>query len=154
MRTNTGLWWVLTGFFALVAVVYVGWNLLANWSAVASPELSWWETFTLSIEWVGSIALLFTALMGALIAFYIGRVHKAQQGELPEDILTADIDDGDPEIGEFSPWSWWPIVLASSAGVAMLGLAVGTWMLPIGFAIFAVAIVGWVYEYYRGYFAR
>lgn len=154
MRTNTGLWWVLTGFFALVAAVYVGWNLLANWSSVASPDLSWWETFTLSIEWVGSIALLFTALMGALIAFYIGRVHKAQQGELPEDILTADIDDGDPEIGEFSPWSWWPIVLASSAGVAMLGLAVGTWMLPIGFAIFAVAIVGWVYEYYRGYFAR
>jgi hypothetical protein len=57
-------------------------------------------------------------------------------------------------LGEFSPWSWWPIVLASSAALAILGLAVGTWLLPIGFGLFAVAIVGWVYEYYRGYFAR
>lgn len=106
------------------------------------------------IPWVGSIALLFLAFMGGLIAFYVQRVHKAQGGELPEDTPTADIDDGDPEIGEFSPWSWWPIVLAFSAGIAIIGLAVGTWMVPIGLAVFVVAIVGWVYEYYRGYFAR
>ena len=96
----------------------------------------------------------FTALMGALIGFYTGAVHRAQGGELPEDVLTADIDDGDPEIGEFSPWSWWPLVLASSAAVAIIGLAVGAWMVPIGLGIFVVAIIGWVYEYYRGYFAR
>lgn len=154
MKTNTGLWWLLTVFFLLMAVVYTGWNMIEHWATYASPDRSWWQTFTLSIEWVGSIALLFTSLMAALIAFYIGRVHKAQQGELPEDVLTADIDDGDPEIGEFSPWSWWPIVLAFSAAIAILGLAVGTWMFPIGIAIFVVAIVGWVYEYYRGYFAR
>ena len=53
----------------------------------------------------------------------------------------ADIDDGDPELGEYSPWSWWPIVLAASAAIAAVGLAVGTWMLPIGFAVFAIAIV-------------
>ena len=63
------------------------------------------------------IALFFGAFMGAMIAFYLDRTHKAQRGELPEDILTSDIDDGDPELGEFSPWSWWPIVLAASAGV-------------------------------------
>jgi len=89
-----------------------------------------------------------------MIAFYVGRVLKAQNGELPEDTLTADIDDGDPEMGEFSPWSWWPIVLAASAAIAVIGLAVGSWMVPIGFLVFVVAIVGWVYEYYRGYFAR
>ena len=100
------------------------------------------------------MALFFTVFMGALIAFYVGKVHKAQGGELPEDILTADIDDGDPELGEFSPWSWWPIVLAFSAALGMIGLAVGTWLMPIGFAVFLVAIVGWVYEYYRGHFAR
>jgi hypothetical protein len=75
-------------------------------------------------------------------------------GELPEDILTSDIDDGDPELGEFSPWSWWPIVLAGSAGIFVVGLAVGHFLLPIGLAVFVVAIVGWVYEYYRGNFAR
>ncbi len=144
MKTNINLWWILTWFFLLCAVVYTGWSILAH------PDLPWYN----GIEWVGSTALLFTVFMGAMIAFYVGRVHKAQGGELPEDTLTADIDDGEPEVGEFSPWSWWPLVLAFSAAIAMIGLAVGQFMIPIGFAIFIVAIVGWVYEYYRGYFAR
>jgi hypothetical protein len=144
VRTNTGLWWLLSGFFLLMAVVYTVWAILT------SPDQSWHT----GLEPVGTVALLFTCLMSALIAFYVGRVHAAQGGELPEDVLTADIDDGDPELGEFSPWSWWPIVLASSAALGMLGLAVGTWLFPIGLAVFVVAIVGWVYEYYRGYFAR
>ncbi|MFH8252367.1 cytochrome c oxidase subunit 4 [Microbacterium sp. B2969] len=145
MRTNTGLWWLLSAFFLLMAVVYSIWNVVAHTDI---PE--WYHR----IEWVGSVALLFTAFMSALIAFYMSRVHRAQRGELPEDMLTADIDDGDPELGEFSPWSWWPIVLAAAAAFGILGLAVGVWLFPIGLAIFVVAIVGWVYEYYRGHFAR
>ena len=143
MRTNVGLWWMLSAFFFLMAVTYTVWSLLF-----------YRGEFVNRIEWVGSTALLFTALMAALIAFYVQHVHRAQGGELPEDNLTADIDDGDPELGEFSPWSWWPLVLAASAGLAILGLAVGTWLMPIGLGLFAVAIVGWVFEYYRGYFAR
>ena len=156
MRTNAGLWWLLSVFFLLVFLFYTGWNLLENWNWAAeqNPDADGWFIFTNSIEWVGSVGLLFTAFMAALIAFYVGKVHKAQGGELPEDILTADIDDGDPELGEFSPWSWWPIVLAFSAALGMMGLAVGAWLMPIGLAVFVVAIVGWVYEYYRGYFAR
>ena len=144
MRTNVGLWWLLTVFFLLVAAVYTAWNIIAH------PDVAWYH----GIEWVGTVALLFTSFMSALIGFYVGRVHRAQGGELPEDILTADIDDGDPELGEFSPWSWWPLVLAFSAALGMIGLAVGAWMMPIGIGVFLVAIVGWVYEYYRGYFAR
>src|SRR6188768_1156625 len=154
MRTNTGLWWVIAAFFGVIAVVYTVWNLLGNWDTNLTGEQQLWETVTHSIEWVGSVALLFTALMSSLIAFYLGRVHNAQRGELPEDTLTADIDDGDPELGEFSPWSWWPIVLAFSAALGILGLAVGTWLFPIGLSVFVIAIVGWVYEYYRGHFAR
>ncbi len=144
MRANVGLWWLLVGFFMLMCIVYTTWNI------VNSTEQVWYHR----LEWVGSVALLFTALMAALIGFYLSRVRSAQGGELPEDVLTSDIDDGDPEVGEFSPWSWWPIVLAFSAGLAILGLAVGTWIFPIGVAVFLVAIVGWVYEYYRGHFAR
>lgn len=143
MRSNVGLWWLLSVFFLVVAVVYTWWNIVAHEGEIVHR-----------IEWVGSVALLFTAFMGGLIAFYLGRVHKAQRGDLPEDVLTADIDDGEPEQGHFSPWSWWPIVLAFSAALGMIGLAVGTWMMPIGLGVFVVAIVGWVYEYYRGYFAR
>ncbi|MBT2486316.1 MULTISPECIES: cytochrome c oxidase subunit 4 [unclassified Microbacterium] len=144
MRDNVILWWILTAFFALVGVVYTGWNIIAD------PTLP----LVNQIEWVGTVALFFSAFMAAMIAFYLDRTHSAQGGELPEDILTADIDDGDPELGEFSPWSWWPIVLAGSAAVFVVGLAVGQFLLPIGLAIFVVAIVGWVYEYYRGNFAR
>ncbi|MGW8483443.1 cytochrome c oxidase subunit 4 [Microbacterium sp. NPDC055903] len=144
MRDNIILWWVLTAFFGLMAVVYTGWNILAH----QDREL------VLAIEWVGTVALVFSTFMGAMVAWYLGRTHNAQGGELPEDILTSDIDDGDPELGEFSPWSWWPIVLAGSAAIFIIGLAVGHFLLPIGLAIFVVAIVGWVYEYYRGNFAR
>lgn len=144
MKTNANLWWLLAAFFLLCAILYTGWNIIEH------SSLPWHN----AIEWVGSTALLFTVFMAAMIAFYVGRVHKAQRGELPEDTLTADIDDGDPELGEFSPWSWWPLVLAFSAALAIVGLAVGTFLLPIGLAVFLVAIVGWVYEYYRGYFAR
>ena len=145
MRATVGLWWLLSSFFLLMCIVYTTWNI------VSSGDLGPWYH---RLEWVGSVALLFTALMAALIAFYVQRVHHAQGGELPEDVLTSDIDDGDPELGEFSPWSWWPIVLASSAAFGMLGLAVGTWLMPISLTIFVIAIVGWVYEYYRGHFAR
>jgi hypothetical protein len=144
VRANAGIWWVICAFFVLMSVIYTVWSVLPH------PDLPWNH----GVEWVGTIALLFVGFMAALIAFYIGRVHRAQGGELPEDIMTADVDDGDPEMGEFSPWSWWPIVLALSAAFVALGLAVGSWMMPIGFGIFAVAIVGWVYEYYRGHFAR
>ena len=144
MRTNAGLWWLLSAFFLLMAVVYTVWAMIIPSDAAYYTDL----------EPVGTVALLFTSIMSALIAFYVGRVHRAQGGELPEDILTSDIDDGDPELGEFSPWSWWPIVLAFSAALGMMGLAVGVWLFPIGLSVFVVAIVGWVYEYYRGYFAR
>ncbi|MEW1962078.1 cytochrome c oxidase subunit 4 [Microbacterium sp. NPDC077644] len=144
MRSNIILWWILAAFFALVGVVYTVWHIIAY------PEL----VGAMRVEWVGTVALFFGMFMSAMIAVYLQRTHKAQGGELPEDILTSDIDDGDPELGEFSPWSWWPLVLAASAGVFLVGMAVGQFLLPIGVAIFAVAIVGWVYEYYRGHFAR
>ncbi len=144
MKTNVNLWWILAAFFLLVTGIYTGWNIIEH------SDRPWFH----AIEWVGTVALLFTMFMSVMIAFYVDRVHRAQGGELPEDVLTADIDDGDPEIGEFSPWSWWPLVLALSASLGILGLAVGTFLLPIGLAVFVVAIVGWVYEYYRGYFAR
>jgi Cytochrome c oxidase subunit IV. len=144
VKTNVNLWWILTGFFFLVTILYTGWNIVEH------SDRAWYN----AIEWVGTVALLFTTFMGAMIGFYVSRVHRAQGGELPEDVLTADIDDGDPELGEFSPWSWWPLVLAFSAALGMIGLAVGTWLMPVGIGVFVVAIIGWVYEYYRGYFAH
>jgi hypothetical protein len=96
-----------------------------------------------------------TGALSVLIAFYLGRIHRSQGGlELPEDRLDANIDDGDAEQGHFSPWSWWPVTLAAAAALVLLGLAIGVWISFIGAAILIVSVVGWVYEYYRGYFAH
>ncbi len=46
------------------------------------------------------------------------------------------------------------MALSAAAALVMLGLAVGFWICFIGVAFALVCIVGWVYEYYRGYFAR
>ncbi|GIT80115.1 putative cytochrome c oxidase polypeptide 4 [Leifsonia sp. LS1] len=140
MRANAILFWILSIFFILSAVVYTAWSLL--------------DPMHGKVEWVGTVALVLSAILAAFIAFYIGRSHASQGGELPEDRLDANIDDGDPELGHFSPWSWWPIALAAGAALVILGLAVGFWICFIGVAFSLVCIVGWVFEYYRGYFAR
>ncbi len=139
MRTNITLFWVLFGFFLAGDATYVIWSLVTNGY----------------IEWVGTIAILLSAVLVAFIAFYLGLVVRSYGGQqLPEDIESADIDDGDPEQGHFSPWSWWPMVLAGALALTFLGLAVGTWMSFIGVPIVLVALVGWIFEYYRGNFAR
>ena len=140
MRANAILFWILAAFFLLSAVVYTAWNLIDPMHGKVEP--------------VGTVALLLSTILAAFIAFYIGRSHSSQGGELPEDRLDANIDDGDPELGHFSPWSWWPVALAFGAGLVILGLAVGFWICYIGVAFSLICIVGWVYEYYRGYFAR
>ena len=140
MKTNANLLWVLTVFFAIITVVYVVWSLL--------------DADHGRVEWAGTFMLALTTVLMAFVAFYLGRVHAAQGGELPEDRLDGNIDDGDPEMGFFSPWSWWPIFLAASAALLFLGLAVGIWICFIGLGLGLIALTGWVYEYYRGLFAR
>jgi hypothetical protein len=141
VRTNAVMFWVLAVFFGLSAIGYTLWSLLAGVDDSA-------------IEWVGTVALTLSALLAAFIAFYVGRVYKAQGGELPEDRVDSNIDDGDPEVGFFSPWSWWPILVGGSAALVFLGFAVGFWICFIGVGMAIISIVGWVYEYYRGRFAR
>ncbi|MCU1578170.1 MAG: cytochrome c oxidase subunit 4 [Rhodoglobus sp.] len=148
MGTNTRLFWILAGFFFFADALYITWSLLVSATpadATAPPK----------VEWVGAVAIGLTGVLSVLIAFYLGRIHRAQGGnELPEDRLDANIDDGDAEQGHFSPWSWWPVVLAGAAALVFLGVAIGPWISFIGGSILIVALVGWVYEYYRGYFAR
>ena len=138
MKSNVVIFGILTAYFVIVGGAYIAWNLITHGY----------------LEWVGAVVILLSGGLTAFIAVYLWLVQKKQGGVLVEDIDDSDIDDGDPELGEFSPWSWWPIVLAGAAAVGMIALAVGVFLFPVALAIFVVAIVGWVYEYYRGYFAR
>jgi hypothetical protein len=138
MKTNIAVLWVLAFYFMILTAVYTVWAIID----------------TGVIEWIGSIAIGLSAVLSIFIAFYLQVQHKNQGGELPEDRLDADIDDGDPEIGFYSPWSWWPVMLAGGAGIAMLGMSVGIWVALYGIPLVLVSLIGWTYEYYRGYFAR
>ena len=139
MSTNVRMFWILAGFFFFAAAVYTVWSLIS----------------TGHVEWVGTPAIALSGVLAVFIAIYLQLVKRSQRGQtLPEDRLDANIDDGDPEQGHFSPWSWWPITLAFSSAIVVLGLAIGPWISFLGIGVLFVSIVGWVYEYYRGYFAR
>ena len=134
MRVNINLLWILASFFALADVAYSVWALITYGR----------------VEWVGTLGIALVAVMSVFIAFYLNRSFKAQGGELPEDRVDASIDDGDPELGHFSPWSWWPLVLGLSAATGFLGMAIGFWILYMGLGLAVIALVGWVFEYSRG----
>lgn len=150
MRANANLFWILAVFFALAAVAYTIWSVV-NFNATPEelrlvPEPG--------VEWVGTVTISLSAVLSVFLAFYITITKRAQGGDLPEDTLTADIDDGDPEVGHFSPWSWWPLVLAFGLALMFLGLAAGVWIAFIGGPIVLIGVIGWQFEYYRGNFAR
>ena len=138
MRANTNLFWILAIFFLLADALYTIFGLMYY----GHPE------------WVGTVAIGLTGVLSIFIAFYLGRTMSAQGGVLPEDRPDANIEDGDAELGHFSPWSWWPILLAAAASICFLGVAAGIWMVPIGMAFGVVCLIGWTYEYYRGNFGH
>ncbi len=148
MRTNIVLMWILTGFFFLTAIVYAIWSF-----AVSGPDFLSPANQDIEGLWVGLVSFVLAGLLAALIAFYLMVAYRKQGGELPEDRPTADMDE-DAELGFFPPWSWWPVVLAGAIGVAFVGLAAGVWLTIFVAPLVLIAIVGWVYEYYRGYFAH
>jgi hypothetical protein len=138
VRANSNLFWILGAFFWIADIAYVIWSI----ADTGKPE------------WVGLVAMALTGVLGFFLAFYIGRTRSAQGGELPQDRPDANVDDGDPEMGQFSPWSWWPFTLGLGLTLVFLGLAIGTWVSFFGGPLAAIAVVGWNYEYYRNNFAR
>jgi hypothetical protein len=152
VRTNANLFWILGGFFFLLAIIYAIWTY--QWQIVALGDHYVDTERTPQPEWVGTVGMALSGVLSFFLAFYLGRSHSAQGGELPEDIETANIDDGDPEIGHFSPWSWWPVTLGLGLALTFLGLAIGVWICFIGVPLTLIAIIGWNYEYYRNNFAR
>jgi len=147
--------WILCGFFITADIIYVTWNIIQHNNGYVT-QLAGTEGGGQGspVEWVGAFVIGLSAILSAFVAFYLGRTNKSVGGLLPEDRLDANIDDGDPEQGFFSPWSWWPIMLAAGGALLFMGIAIGIWIAFIGTAITLISLVGWVYEYYRGNFAR
>ena len=114
-------------FFAIAAVVY---GLLSE-------------------EPVGTVALAFTAGLAFLVGYYL--LFTARRIDpRPEDSKTAEIADGAGELGFYSPHSWWPLAVAFFAATCFLGIVVGWWLFIIGVIGGSLAVIGFVFEYYRG----
>jgi len=101
-------------------------------------------------DWTGTSALVMTTLLAAMVTLYLG-FHAAKMEPRPEDRKDGEIADGAGELGFFPPYSWWPLWCAASLAVIVYAVAVAAWwMVIIGFCVGALALSGWVFEYYRG----
>ena len=102
---------------------------------------------------IGTTALVMTGGLAFLVAFYILYTNKRLDG-LPEDRANAEIDEADPEYGFYSPHSWWPLPVGFGAMLIALGFIFAAWLVVLGVMVLLLAVIGWLFEYYRGAFAR
>lgn len=102
---------------------------------------------------IGTTALALSGGLSVIIGFYVLYTSKRVYPR-PEDRLDAEIDEADPEYGFYSPHSWWPLFVALSAFTIALGLIFAVWVIVLGVAALMLALIGWLFEYYRGAFAR
>ena len=131
MRMEGVIFTILTVFFIIVTPIY------------------WY----LSHDPTGTTALVLTFGLSALVSFYLLYTSRKVYPR-PEDRLDGEIEEMAGEYGFFSPHSWWPLACAGSAAVLVLGLVFAWWLFIIGVALGAMALVGLVFEYYRGEFAH
>jgi hypothetical protein len=137
MKANWILWAILTVFYVIVTS---GYHL-------------WWTITYGGWEPIGTSALAMLTFMSAFLTFYLWKTDKSQ-GLVPEDREDANIEDGESEIGFFSPWSWWPFYVGLTAALAFASLAVGWWLFFIAVPFGLIGVVGYVFEHSRGQFAH
>lgn len=106
-----------------------------------------------SRDQIGTTALALTGALAFLVAFYVLYTSKRVYPR-PEDRQLAEVEEADPEYGFFSPYSWWPLGIGFGAFLIALGLIFAAWLVVLGFSVLLLALVGWLFEYYRGNFAR
>ncbi|MCY7395404.1 MAG: cytochrome c oxidase subunit 4 [Nocardioides sp.] len=134
MKAEAWVFAICTVFFILVSPAY--------WFVTAASEEGG--------DWTGTSALTMTTLLTLMVTLYLG-FHAKKMDPRPEDRNDAEIADGAGELGFFPPYSWWPLWAAATLGVCVFGVATSAWWLfIIGIALGAVALSGWIYEYYRG----
>ena len=98
-------------------------------------------------EVVGTVALVLSTCLAALIGFYFWFTNRRLGSTLPEDNLEGEIADRAGEQGFFSPHSWWPLWVSFSVMVCGMGLIVGWWLTLIGIGFLLVTVLGFVLEY-------
>lgn len=133
MHIEARLFEFLTAFFALCAVVYGALTALYAQGG---------------IEWAGTTALVLTTGLSLIIGTFFRFVARRLDTR-PEDYEDAEISDGAGELGFYAPHSWWPLLIALSASVTAVGVALWLpWLIAAGGAFVLTTAAGLVFEYY------
>jgi hypothetical protein len=133
VKVESWLFGAGTFFFAPVGVIY---GLLNNWR-----------------EPVGVVGLFLTSALSLMVGWYLWFTSRHVDPR-PEDDPQAPVEAAAGEYGFFSPHSWWPLPLAAASATVFLGAAVGWWVTIIGVVLSGMALIGWVFEYWRGVHAH
>jgi hypothetical protein len=135
MHIEARLFEFIAAFFVFAAVLY---GVLTALFATGGEE------------WAGTTALSLTAGLALIVATFFRFVARRIDTR-PEDYEGAEISDGAGELGFFSPHSWWPVLIALSASVAAVGIALWLpWLIFAGVIFVLSSAAGLVFEYYIG----
>jgi uncharacterized membrane protein len=127
-----------------------GWLFVGCGIFFGGADVVYWYT---SQDPTGTAALALAVGLAMLTGFYLlftGRRLPLR----PEDNDEGEIVEGTGPIGFFSPHSWWPLWVGLAAAFTALGVAIGWWMVLIGFMLLVFTSIGFVFEYYRGRFSH
>ena len=103
----------------------------------------------MSSDEVGTVALVLTGFLSAMIGFYLV-VTANRLPDQPEDMAEGEIWEADPDYGLFSPHSWAPLLVGASAAITFAGLAFAAWIVAAGAVLIIMSSAYWVFEYYQG----
>src|SRR4030095_1759886 len=119
----------------MLIVTPIYWSITADANGV--PEIT------------GTVALIMSTLLVLMIWVYLLLVARRMEPR-PEDKKTGEIAEGAGELGFFPPQSKWPLFVAMTFVLVVLGPIFGWWLMILGFGFGAVTLTGLVYEFYRG----
>ena len=133
MKVEAWIFGALTIFMVIVTPIY--WLITADENGV--PEIA------------GTVALILTTFLVLMIWAYLLLVARRMTPR-PEDKKEGEIAEGAGELGFFPPSSKWPLFLALTFVLVVLGPVYGWWLMIIGFGFGFITLTGLLYEFYRG----
>ncbi|MFD7923394.1 cytochrome c oxidase subunit 4 [Streptomyces sp. NPDC059740] len=100
----------------------------------------------LSQEPAGTAALIVSAIMSALVAFFLWAQYWRRGPRLQDD-TSATVVEGAGPLDFFPPRSAHPVLAALGTALLGTGVVIGGWLFLIGVGVTAAGVAGFVFQY-------